>query len=706
MVFLALSLMALMLVTQFFTSNATEVLKQSNQEAIKTFEASNRLQNIVNLSFDLQSKLSNTEKIIDAESNSRLADSLTTLGYNANILLQELNEDPTSKKVDSLILKQLKLSYAILAAHQNKLITNIKSLADTLRNLKPGDKIYEYCLKIQKDQEESFKTSLIANSTTAKNLSDYTKIITALAILAIAVLATIIIQHQSKQRILINELKAAELAALESKNAKDDFLANMSHELRTPLNSLIGFGNLLQSTDLNPRQREYNDIIRSNAYTLLSIVNDVLDLSLIEAGKLKLRNAPFQLRHLFETLEFVFSISLSEKGLGFHWSIDDRIPKTLVGDVERLKQIFINLIGNAVKFTNQGGITLVATLEKTADTKGRYPLLFSLKDTGIGIPAEKIATIFERFEQVETTYVKNHGGAGLGLTIVKNLVDNMDGKISVISEKDAGTEFRISCPFEKAGTDIIESPYTEAAVPQFENYKILVVEDNKANQLLIKYTLERYLANADFADDGAIALHQLQQNTYDLVLMDIQMPQMDGFTALKKIREEMKITVPVIAMTAYAMPSKITKCKEAGFDDYISKPIEKDVLLEKLSKFLNPIFLKQKELNNQLAHLKQLIGDDETVVQDILIEMKKQWEQDQRDLASAISSNNPEELRRLLHRLRSTFSPLGAKNSVYRALISESDRLKNIPQPKMKDYERFVLTINEALCGIFDHIIV
>lgn len=701
LVFLALGLMALILFAQFFTSNATKALKNSNENAIITFAANNRLQKIVNLSFDLQSKISQVKTGIGEKRKKQLTDSLTMLGYNTTILVNEFKENPYAKMVDTLVLTQLSLSYDILAARPHQLDNTITLLADSLKRLQLGDKVYENCLKIQKLQENDFQNTLVANSEVAQKLSGFTAILVALAIMSIAILTTIIILHQSKQRVLIKELKEAEIAALDSKNAKEDFLANMSHEIRTPLNSLIGFSNLLQTSELLPQQKEYSEIIRSNAHTLLQLVNDVLDLSLIEAGKLKINKTSFKLKDLFTSLERMFSIAMAEKNLVFNWHIDDAIPEIITGDAERLKQIFINLIGNALKFTNKGFIRLQATLENYDSSNVGSTLIFSVKDTGVGIEEEQLSTIFERFEQIENSYTKNYGGAGLGLTIVKNLVQNMGGSISVSSQYGVGTEFRILCPFEKASTDMPLPQPIETPLFRFEGYKILIVEDNKANQLLLKHILEKYAATLVFVGEGAAAIHQLQKNTYDLILTDIQMPKMDGYTLFKKVREELQINTPAIAMTAYVTPAIINKCKDAGFDDYLPKPIDTNALIEKISKILPQRPVLQNRTHSQLRYLKQLIGEDTAVLQEILDEMKNQWTEDCRGLKTAVSSKNHEKILNILHRMVSTFSSLGPENSTYELFLKESKTLKMIPNPSLLDYDNFVSKINASLQDIF-----
>lgn len=700
MVFLALALMALILVTQLFTNQSTFTLKKSNLQAVETFKINNRIQRIANLSFDLQSKLSNPNLPVDDFRRIQLTDSLTMLGYNTSILMNEFGKNEYTKNIDELVVAQLNHSLHILVTYQSNNPSTRAALSDSLKLLQFGDKIYTNCLEIQKSLEKNLQQALITNSELAGKLSTYNRLLAMIAIIAIVIMATIIIKRQLQQSLLIEELKQAEMAALKSKTAKEDFLANMSHELRTPLNSLIGFGNLLRQTKLDEKQKEYVGIISSSGYNLLNIVNDVLDLSKIEAGKLKIKNEPFNLKEVFKNLELMFSTSINDKNLFYEWHVDEKIPKILKGDAERLKQILVNLIGNAIKFTNKGGIKINAALVWVEDTKNNYKLGFTVKDTGVGIPKDKIQTVFERFEQLEHVTTRQHGGTGLGLTIVKNLVENLGGSMSVFSQEGEGSEFNFTCLFEKI--DAQQTPQqidSLGKIPQFEPYSILAVDDNKSNQLLLKHLIEKYKASLTIAENGLEAIELMEKNFYDLVLMDIQMPQMDGYTAIKKIRKEKKLLPPIIAMTAYVSEAVVKSCEEAGFDDYLSKPIEENLLIKKISNFLNPVFVN-KESSNKLDYLRSLVGDDDDIIREILVEMKAQWKQDAEDLKLAVEINDNEEVKRILHRLKSTFAPLGPESEIYQLVLHESADLTKEDPIAISAYNKFVSAIDSKACEI------
>lgn len=681
MVFLALALMGLVIVTQLFTDQSTRALKSGNAQTVETFKVNNRMQNIVNLSFDLQSKLSNSGITLDTLRRKQLYDSVFMLGYNSSILAKAVNKfgyPQNAKNIEELVKTQVNhVSYILVTENSgNRHVRD--SLMDSLEAARYGDKVYEACQEVQRMLEQNLEQTLVKNTEQAGVLSNYNRITAIVAILAILIMATIIIKRQAQQIELIEELRNAEATALKSKNAKDEFVANMSHELRTPLNALIGFGNLLNQTDLNPKQQEYMDVIRSGGYNLLNIVNDVLDLSKIEAGKLRIVNKPFNIVSVLENIERLFSAGIAEKKLLYEWHIDEKIPLNLKGDSERLKQILINLIGNAIKFTNDGGIQLNTGIVWVDEDSGMYKLSFTIKDSGAGIPKEKVQTIFERFEQLEHSTTRQHGGTGLGLTIVKNLVEKMGGAISVYSEVGEGSEFSFTCIFEKAVSALEEEKGFDKDVFSLESYSLLAAEDNKANQTLLKHLLGRYKAKVTIVENGQEALNLLAKQSFDLVLMDIQMPVMDGYTAIAQIRNELKSDAKVIAMTAYVSEDEIQKCLNAGFNDYVAKPIDENIFLGVILRHLNKSGVPVKTVSNKtndLDFLKELVGDDSEAINEIIDEMKCQWSLDKKELKQAIEEKNAQEIKRVLHRLKSTLSPLGPGHQMYMDVANNKGNL-------------------------------
>ncbi|HAJ34762.1 MAG TPA: hypothetical protein DCL15_03570 [Chloroflexi bacterium] len=389
------------------------------------------------------------------------------------------------------------------------------------------------------------------------------------------------------------ELVAAKEAAVAASLAKSEFLANMSHEIRTPMNGVLGMLQLVQGTPLTEEQQDFIATARVSAEALLHLLNDILDFSKIEAGKLDLDEQPFDLRLLILTLVKGFSVMANNKGVDLTTAIADDVPHMLVGDPLRLRQILANLVGNAIKFTEQGNIRVaVQTQARSAE---RVTLLFSVTDTGVGVAPDKLASIFDAFVQADTSATRRFGGTGLGLTISARLVAMMGGKIWVESTLGQGSTFYFTVVFTEAPALAdhalpAPAPPTGATAPAAHDdpgpmpgrLHILLAEDNAVNQKLAVRVLTKQGFTVNVVNNGIEALEALAQASYDLVLMDVQMPEMDGLEAVRQIRlreQGQSHRLPVIAMTAHAMQGDRERCLAAGMDGYVSKPINVDELL-------------------------------------------------------------------------------------------------------------------------------
>ncbi|MFV8331748.1 CheR family methyltransferase [Flavobacterium sp. GSP14] len=367
--------------------------------------------------------------------------------------------------------------------------------------------------------------------------------------------------------------------------AKQQFLSNMSHEIRTPMNAIIGFTNVLLKSELNSQQKECVNAVKTSGNSLIVIINDILDLAKVNAGKMNFEENPLNLNQTICEIFHLFVVKCEKKNIELVKNIDSAIPKIVLGDDIRLRQIFLNLISNAIKFTEKGTITLdIKILDQNAE---KTTIEFALTDTGIGIPENKLDTIFDNFEQAFDATSRLYGGTGLGLAIVKQLVELQGGTLFVKSILGKGSTFGFSMSFKNTTLEMpVESAIQLNKDNKLTNVKVLVAEDMPLNQLLIKMILEDFGLECDIAENGKIAIEKLQNNTYDIILMDIQMPEINGFEATEFIRKKMKSKIPIIALTADVTSVDIKKSLEIGMNDYISKPIDEKLLYNKINELL------------------------------------------------------------------------------------------------------------------------
>lgn len=460
-------------------------------------------------------------------------------------------------------------------------------------------------------------------------------------------------------------LKAKNLAE-QAKEAQEQFLANTSHEIRTPMNGIIGMTNHLMETPLSNQQKDYVSVIKESSNNLLSLINELLDLSKIIAKKIVFESKEFDLREIIKGVVRLLEFKTKEKNIQIIFDVDAMIPNTIIGDSIRLKQIILNLVENAVKFTKDGEIRiLVKLLEENTDT---LELLFSIEDTGIGIPESKLNVIFENFTQVNAKTTRKYSGTGLGLAITKQLIEQQDGSIGVSSKVNVGSVFSFNLKFRKVISltrDQANHKFNFSVFPQADlsGFNVLIVDDNKINQQVAALTLKKWNVDAIVATSASEAFDLLKDTKFDLILMDVTMPEIDGFEATNEIRKNPDpqiANLPIIAITAAAFVGDRNKCLAAGMNDYISKPFNPEDLLRKLIAFLPGNKMIKQDKNCDLTVLLERAAGDNNFIREILQSYIQEMPIYITEMELFLDKQDWDEVSKQAHKMKSPIALMGA----------------------------------------------
>ena len=534
----------------------------------------------------------------------------------------------------------------------------------------------------------------------------------------------------TNRKIIDNEIREAKDIAEKSAKAKSIFLSNMSHEIRTPLNVILGLTGILQKSDFsNPEMDRKNlDGIQFSAENLLVLINDILDFSKIEAGKITLHKTDFNIHELLKNVSRGFKIKAEEKGLLFNLHIAEDIPKFIIGDQLRLNQILTNLLGNAIKFTQKGSVSLYAFLEKNSNNH-HSTLKFRVEDTGIGIPKDKLHRIFKSFYQVHKPGESKIEGTGLGLSISKKLIELQGGSLNVKSNLNKGSLFEFTVNYQKSNLKSQSSTKQSLSLhrksKKLNGMKVLVAEDNKMNQFFIGQLFHEWDIEADIANNGKEVLEKLEGAEYDLILMDMHMPVMDGIEATTHIRKSSNPDInqiPIVACSADVFPEAKRKAIEVGMNYYITKPISEKALEEILfslrdvpkeerdaldRSLANPVDKKNKNLKLNFEFLNANFGKDTAIIQEVLEIFLQETSEDLIELQVNARTRDWDSIKHYAHKAKSSFSTLGSTDSALNLQEIETlsqkkeniDRIQLLCKDVQNSFDAIKIEIQDYLGG-------
>lgn len=629
----------------------------------------------------------------------------------AEDFLSHINDDSMSMaliaELNHGLQQKVNLFHEIMKAYR---LHGIKAAEDTINSNLPLWVSYDIERNVRKitDARRSQLSAITgAVQRSGQKALEFSYIVMGLVLLAAALIFLYIIS-------IIKKLIRSEKMLRDTARVKENFLANMSHEIRTPMNAILGFTQLLSQKKLDDDAKQYVQAIERSGENLLAIVNDILDISKIEAGMMRIEHVPFSLRGLINSLGTMMQQRANSKGIKVDVSISNNTPDILEGDPMRLTQILNNLLGNALKFTSAGNVSLkVSVAEQLGDS---VKLRIDVTDTGIGIEPQKLKHIFGRFEQADDTITRQYGGTGLGLSIVRDLVTLQGGTIDVESEPGRGTTFHVFIPYTVSTNQIADNLALSESLLTCQsgsNVVVLITEDNEFNQSLLSHIFRNWGLQYEIAPNGEEAIKKIREKKYDLVLMDIQMPVMDGYTAARMIRNELKSDVPIIAMTAHAMPGEREKCLSFGMNEYIAKPVKQEQLSNLISKFTSFVQRNPKDETTSpdaayqyigLQYLQEVSAGDIAYTRSAVQKFIKAIPIAMDELELSIKLNDTSKMKAIAHNMKTTISIMGL-NGLLNPVLDEIEyatsntgeafsKLKDLLSKSLNEAKQFAQSIS------------
>lgn len=682
------------IVVQLLSNKSIENLKSSEKEMLSSNLLSNRIGTIES---SIKAYESKTTKFIYTGDKKFLSGNEESL-RNASVNLQYVQDASQNSaqtilinQLDSLVKTEIEFIQQTLIDYDHAKRFDAITLMGTGRSEQLISDITDISNRIKQQEESNLARIISNNEANSRKVAymDYTATAFALAVILLSIF--ILFTDINKRVKVEHQLRIAQEKAEQSAIMKEQFMANMSHEIRTPMNAIIGFAGLLSKSKLDNNQKNHLNAIQASGENLMNIINDILDFSKIEAGMVNIEKIPFSPAELLHSVNVMFLPKAHDKKIQLDFFTSAKLPPIVKGDPSRLTQILINLVSNALKFTSEGSVSVKTELVK--EEGDDLYLQFTVKDTGIGIPKEKTDEIFERFTQANADTSRKYGGSGLGLSITKKLVELQGGTIRVESAEGVGSSFSCVIPYKKS-SDLVRNAVRQEIQPkQNSKINILVAEDNSLNQYLINSLLEAWGFDFDIVENGKLAIEKLShtiesgnKDKYNLVLMDIQMPEMNGYDTAQTIRRKLHLQMPIIAMTAHVLPGEREKCLHYGMSDYISKPIHENELYNLITKYVNaaPATEKtetsrstSKDESNRITNLdyiKELSNGNYSFINHMIDLFSTENPIEIQRLEKAIQNEDYHIIQSLAHKIKSNISFAGL-DTVLKDKLNEIEEL-------------------------------